>query len=149
MKVSIEISKTDIKRAAYMFMVELKEEKDMETVNEVLAALEDEGNITITDDILGDQRDQIKLVFAVAAITAKIGNMNENGHSNQLQKDVNYNDSCQLCYHNKRDMAGVIAEGIAKQTMKALDRKFEKEVKELTEEGSPAGLGGIQVVSVD
>lgn len=72
MKVSIEISKTDIKRAAYMFMAELKEEKDMETVNKVLAALEDEDNITITDDILGDQRDQIKLVFAVAAITAKI-----------------------------------------------------------------------------
>jgi hypothetical protein len=83
MKVSIEITKTEFKRAAYMFMSELKEEKEMETVKEVLTALEDEDNITVTDDILGDQRDQIKLVFAVAAITAKIRDVEQKDKLNQ------------------------------------------------------------------
>jgi hypothetical protein len=71
MKVSIEIPKSAIKKAAYLFMSQMKDEEDEEKVNKAVEALEKEDSITISDELFNDQADQIYLVFALSALATK------------------------------------------------------------------------------
>ena len=73
MKVSIEIPKSAIKKAAYLFMSQMKDEEDEEKVNKAVEALEKEDCITIFDD----QADQIYLVFAFSALATKAKELEE------------------------------------------------------------------------
>ena len=77
MKVSIEISKSAIKKAAYLFMSQMKNEEDEEKVNKAVEALEKEDCITISDELFDDQADQIYLVFAFSALATKAKELEE------------------------------------------------------------------------
>jgi hypothetical protein len=77
MKVSIEITKSAIKKAAYLFMSQAKNEEDEEKVNKAVEALEKEECITISDELFDDQADQIYLVFAFSALATKAKQLEE------------------------------------------------------------------------
>jgi hypothetical protein len=77
MKVSIEIQKSAIKKAAYLFMSQMKDEEDEEKVNKAVEALEKEDCITISDELFDDQADQIYLVFAFSALATKAKELEE------------------------------------------------------------------------
>jgi len=78
MKVSIEIPKIAIKKAAYLFMSQMKDEADEEKVNNAVEALEKEECITISDGLFNDQADKIYLLFALSALAAKAKELEEN-----------------------------------------------------------------------
>lgn len=71
MKVSIEIPKSAIKKAAYLYMSQIDDEKGEEAVNKVVEALEKEDCITISEELFDDQTDQIYLLFAYSALAMK------------------------------------------------------------------------------
>ena len=77
MKVSIEIPKSAIKKAAYLFMSQMKDEEDEEKVNKAVEALEKEDCITISDELFDGQADQIYLVFAFSALATKAKELEE------------------------------------------------------------------------
>ena len=78
MKVSIEIQKSAIKKAAYLFMSQIDDEKGEEAVNKAVEALEKEECITISDELFDDQADQIYLLFAFSALATKAKELEEN-----------------------------------------------------------------------
>ncbi len=77
MKVSIEIPKSAIKKASYLFMSQMKNEEDEEKVNKAVEALEKEDCITISSELFDDQADQIYLVFAFSALAMKAKELEE------------------------------------------------------------------------
>ena len=77
MKVSIEIPKSAIKKAAFLFISQIDDEKGEEAVNKVVEALEKEDCITISEELLDDQTDQIYLLFAFSAIATKAKELEE------------------------------------------------------------------------
>jgi len=77
MKVSIEIPKSAIKKAAYLFMSQAKNEEDEEIVNKATEDLEKEECVTISGELFDDQADQIYLVFAFSALTMKAKELEE------------------------------------------------------------------------
>ena len=77
MKVSIEIPKSAIKRAAYLFISQMKNEENEEKVFKAVEALEKEDCITISPELFDDQSDQICQVFAFSALAMKAKELEE------------------------------------------------------------------------
>lgn len=69
MKVTVEIPNSAVKKAAYIFLAQLNKEEEEEVVHKAVEACEKEESIAVSDDLFDDQKDQIHLFFAVAALT--------------------------------------------------------------------------------
>ena len=78
MKVSIEIPKRAIKKAALLLMSQIDDEEGEEKVNKAVEALEKEDSITISEELFDDQVDQIHLLFAFSALSMKAKELEEN-----------------------------------------------------------------------
>lgn len=72
MKVTVEIPNRAVKKAAFLLLAQLNKEEEDEVVLKAVEACEKEESIAVSDDLFDDQKDQIHLVFAVAALTTKI-----------------------------------------------------------------------------
>ena len=83
MKVTVEIPNIAVKKAAYIFLAQLNKEEEEEVVRKAVEACEKEESIAVSDDLFDDQKDQIHLVFAVAALTTKIKELEEKKESNE------------------------------------------------------------------
>ena len=77
MKVSIEIPKSAIKKAAFLLMSQIEDEEGEEKVNKAVEALEKENDITISEELFDDQVDQIHLLFALSALSMKAKELEE------------------------------------------------------------------------
>ncbi len=77
MKVTVEIPNSAVKKAAYIFLAQLNKEEEEEVVHKAVEACEKEDSIAVSDDLFDDQKDQINLVFAIAALTMKIKELEE------------------------------------------------------------------------
>ena len=77
MKVSIEIPKSAIKKAAFLLMSQIEDEEGEEKVNKAVEALEKENDITISEELFDDQVDQIHLLFAFSALSMKAKELEE------------------------------------------------------------------------
>ena len=77
MKVTVEIPNSAVKKAAYIFLAQLNKEEEEEVVHKAVEACEKEESIAVSDDLFDDQKDQINLVFAIAALTTKIKELEE------------------------------------------------------------------------
>ena len=72
MKVTIEIPKNAIKKAAYLLLSQTKSAEVEETINNAVEICEQSEGIEISDELFDDQKDQIHLVFAVSALAMKV-----------------------------------------------------------------------------
>ena len=77
MKVTIEIPKNAIKKAAYLLLSQTNKAEDEETINKAVEICEQADGIEISDELFDDQKDQIHLVFAVSALAMKVKELEE------------------------------------------------------------------------
>lgn len=75
MKVSIEIPQRDIKRAAYLLLSQ--EKCDEEGLEKVLESFDEQTEIEVSNDLLGEDAGQIRLAFALAALASKAKEMED------------------------------------------------------------------------
>lgn len=83
MKVTVEIPNSAVNQAAFLFLAQLNKEEEEEVVHKAVEACKKEESIAMSDDLFDDQKDQIHLVFAVAALTMKIKELAEKKESNE------------------------------------------------------------------
>ncbi len=78
MKLLIEVPNSAIKKAAYFLMSQTKKEEENESIDKAVEALEKEDCVDLqTEMFKGRDTDQMYLAFAIAALAAKVNEMEE------------------------------------------------------------------------
>lgn len=78
MKLLIEVPNSAIKKAAYFLMSQTKKEEENESIDKAVEALEKEDCVNLQKELFeGKDADQVYLAFAIAALAAKVQEMEE------------------------------------------------------------------------
>ena len=78
MKVSIEIPKKELKKAAYLLLSRVDNEEQEEIVNKAVEACEQAEEIIIPEEVYKDES-EITLAFALSALTMKVEELEKKG----------------------------------------------------------------------
>lgn len=78
MRVSIEIPKKELKKAAYLLLSRVDNEEQEEIVNKAVEACEQAEEIIIPEEVYKDES-EITLAFALSALTMKVEELEKKG----------------------------------------------------------------------